>query len=249
MKKFVFFFSVLLLGGITFFFPLNQHKRDRLDTAEFRIEKKTAASGNKYNYYFKGKNRMKFLVQRPLVKDTNILLCIPAAFTRLGDLKVDGFYMVEGVAGNTDSINRRIGGALKIAGDEISFISTSKGKIFTKGYIDSLSKEKASLFQQIYMVRNFAPENSNSKNKYQCRGIALMYNGEVCVVESEADITLKEFAADVAGKDNVKELMYTDMGAWDEGWYRDPKSNKPRIIGNNRSQTSKQSNWIIFQKP
>jgi hypothetical protein len=38
------------------------------------------------------------------------------------------------------------------------------------------------------------------------------------------------------------------MGSWDEGYYKDPLTNKTVIIGYDRSQTAKQSNWIVFKK-
>ena len=47
---------------------------------------------------------------------------------------------------------------------------------------------------------------------------------------------------------NVKQLIYTDMGAWDEGWYKNPINNTLVKIGKDLSQTDKQSNWIIFRK-
>ena len=38
------------------------------------------------------------------------------------------------------------------------------------------------------------------------------------------------------------------MGAWDEGWYRNPLNNALKKIGKDLSQTHKQSNWIVFRK-
>jgi hypothetical protein len=45
----------------------------------------------------------------------------------------------------------------------------------------------------------------------------------------------------------VKDLIYTDMGARDEGWYR-ISPGETRRIGKNLSQTARQSNWVIFKK-
>ena len=38
------------------------------------------------------------------------------------------------------------------------------------------------------------------------------------------------------------------MGAWDEGWYKNPINNTLVKIGKDLSQTDKQSNWIVFKK-
>ncbi|MBC7862415.1 MAG: hypothetical protein IAF38_05525 [Bacteroidia bacterium] len=248
MKKLLFFTGILLLTCITFFFPLGG-SRNPLVKGNFEIAKKKGKSGTDYTYYKKGKNKIGFTTTRPDRKDSSILICIPAAFTRLTDFRVDGFYCENGVAGNTDSINHHIGGAMKIKGDSVWIFATNKGKFFTKGMIDTLKNEKATAFQQIQMIKNFVAEDSKSEKKFQSRGIAVMFDGEVCIVESEQAITLKTFAQDLAGEDNVKELLYTDMGAWDEGWYRDPITKKIRVMGKNLSQTSKQSNWVYIKKP
>ena len=69
----------------------------------------------------------------------------------------------------------------------------------------------------------------------------------MAIIESKQAITLKVFSDDLVLL-GVQQLIYTDMGSWDEGWYKDPSSNKLVTIGQDLSQTSKQSNWIIFKK-
>jgi hypothetical protein len=67
------------------------------------------------------------------------------------------------------------------------------------------------------------------------------------MIESKESITLKVFSEDLVIL-GVMQLIYTDMGSWDEGWYKNQKNNKIVIIGQDLSQTAKQSNWVVFKK-
>jgi hypothetical protein len=82
---------------------------------------------------------------------------------------------------------------------------------------------------------------------FQRRGIAILNDNSIAIIESEQAITLEVFSKDLVLL-NVKQLIYTDMGAWDEGWYRNPLHNVLIKIGKDLSQTDKQSNWIVFKK-
>ena len=85
------------------------------------------------------------------------------------------------------------------------------------------------------------------KKLFQRRGIAILNDNSIAIIESEQAITLEVFSKDLVLL-NVKQLIYTDMGAWDEGWYRNPLHNALKKIGKDLSQTDKQSNWIVFKK-
>jgi hypothetical protein len=243
-KKILFILSVFGLLAIAFFLPSYYKSFSSLKNGLEVRDFTSATSSNVYHFFMLGKNKMEFTLTRPDKKDKKTLLSIAGAFTL--ESKPDGVYGLSGVIFNRDSVNHRLGGAIKIFGDSIEIFSTNKGAIFTKGYLDTLEKLKASFFQQIQMIVHSNPEDSKSPKQFQCRGIAILATGEVAVVESEKAITLKTFAADLAENKLVRELLYTDMGAWDEGWYRD-KTGDVKVIGNERSQTMKQSNWIVFR--
>ncbi|MFN5182826.1 MAG: hypothetical protein ACK5D5_07350 [Bacteroidota bacterium] len=203
----------------------------------------TAKSGNKYKFYMLGNNHINFSVNRPSKQDENIQLCIAAAFTK--DQQVDGIHAVNGRIFNDNKINHSVGGALVISNGKVRFINTKKGKIFSGAYVKKLSKSKSSFFQQLYVIVNGKPEVSKSKKVFQCRGIARLKTGEICIAESEKAITLQTFANDLGEK--VQELIYTDMGSWDEGWYKDEKGNSHKM-GSIFFDTDKQTNWIYFSK-
>lgn len=244
MKKTIaFIFYVLLLFAATFFLP--SYYKSYGKTAGIQVTAFTSAAGNKYHFYKAKSARLRFTLQRPSKSDSTVLLSIAGAFTASG--KPDGIYCADGKLFNRDSINTTLGGAIILHEQSVRIIPTAKGKLFTPRFIDSLQQIKASFFQQIQMVVNGKAEDSKSEKKFQCRGIVVMKNGGTAIVESVGEITLKVFAKDMEESGQVKDLLYTDMGAWDEGWYRNEKG-KITVTGINRSQTEKQSNWVIYQK-
>jgi hypothetical protein len=64
------------------------------------------------------------------------------------------------------------------------------------------------------------------------------------VIESYEHITLTDYTKDLLEL-GVTDALYTDMGSWDEGWYRN--GNDIETIGRIRSQTDKQCNWVVFK--
>lgn len=212
-----------------------------------KIEVKRGASGlSGYTIIYKGSAKMEFENTRPLKADTNILLCIPGAFTRLSDYKIDGLYICKGRVINRDKINHSLGGGIKIEGGECAVFSTQYGKLLTDSFINAIAAEKGSFFQQIRMIDDAGVANISDEGLTYRRGIAIFSNGEIGIVESIEPVTLETFAKDIYAM-GAKSLIYTDMGAWDEGWYRN-ESGLPVTIGKSRTQTKLQSNWVVFRK-
>ena len=218
-----------------------------LINSSMRIEKKKGNSGNAYVFYVKNKTTIGFEVVRPLRSDSSIVLCVPGAFTDLADYGIDGVFISNGKPGNTDKINHSLGGAVRIENGEAVIFPTNKGKLINDALLNYIIKKKGSLFQQIQMIENGVAATFKDNKLFQRRGIVTFKDGRTAIAESISAITLKTFADDLAGLE-VKDLLYTDMGAWDEGWYRDPESGKIMMIGYDHSQTEKQSNWVVYRK-
>lgn len=190
---------------------------------------------------------MDFVVgKRPDQYDKNIVLCIAGAFTDLNTYKVDGVYMSNGIAGNTTKKNATLGGAIKIVNGECEIFPSKKGDLLGDSLVNLLSPKKAAFFQQIQMIEKGTAAKFKDLKLFQRRGIAKLKNGKTAIVESEEAITLKVFANDLVEL-GVSDLLYTDMGGWDEGWYRDPVKGTAVVIGKARTHTPRQSNWVVFK--
>ncbi len=183
--------------------------------------------------------------KRPSPSDASLHFCIAAAFTRLENDSIDGLFIEKGRIINR-KVNRGLGGGLLINGDSVSIFKTNEGKLLTEKWRDSVAATGASFFQQIQLVRNgeALPFHKDVK-LFERRAVVIFKSGEVAVVESKNRITLDEFAGDLV-KMGAKDAIYTDMGSWDEGWYRDAKTGKKVVIGRNRSETGRQSSWVVF---
>jgi len=218
------------------------------------VEQKKASSGNHYTIIYKGEATTKFTTKRPDKKDKTILCCIAAAFTRLDDGKVDGVYAIEGKVSNIEFSNYHLGGGILLndKGCEIFPIklqpsSPESSKIFplSPELQKKITEGKYSFFQQIQLIVNGKAEKFKDTQLFQRRAVVILNDKKVAIIESAEPITLAAFSTDLVEL-GAYNALYTDMGAWDEGWYRTDKGIK--IIGTSKSQTEKQSNWVVFVK-
>lgn len=238
------FLTLILLAQIGLNFVAQ--KSVAAEAPPVEVESKIAPSGNHYNLFYRGRNDVRFETKRPSQADQRIVLCIPAAFTTF-DQKIDGVFVCNGVAGNADKVNNRIGGALKIIAKECTIFPTQAGRLLNASLIDEVSKAKGSLFQQFQVVVSGSGEKFSDKSRFQRRGIALLNDGKLAILESTESITLTQLGTDAAAL-GVRDLLYTDMGPWSEGWYRNAKG-VVCVIGQDRSLTYRQTNWLTFVRP
>lgn len=236
---------LFLLGVLCFVTLAYASRKQHITEKRFRVEVKQAKSGHRYTFFHQEKSRARFEIKRPAVTDTSLFLCIPAAFTLQSTNGIDGLYMHNGQLFNTTAISRRLGGAAHIVNGNVTFFDTQRGAIFTKPVLDSLKKTGGSLFQQIMLISEGKAARFKDTALFQRRAIVHLANGNTAVVENINPIRLADFSKDLVEL-GVYEALYTDMGSWDEGWYRDPKSGKTKIIGQIRTQTNRQSNWFVF---
>ncbi len=209
------------------------------------VESLKGASGTNYTFYANNDLKVGWKTSRPDKSDDKIKFCAPAAFTTTTGTIV-GIYAQDGKVENVSRISKPIGGAMLIRDGDFTIISTNSGSIFTKSFVSSLRNEKASLFQQFQIVKDGKPTSFKDKKTSQImRGIVKFKDGRSGVIESMTGVTHQKFNSDLAGL-GVANALYTDMGGWDEGWYRDPKCADLVTIGQDRSQTDKQTNWVVF---
>jgi hypothetical protein len=211
------------------------------------VETKIGKSKTTYTFINKKNCKISFETKRPDKADKNTLVCIPAAFTNLNNLKVDGIYSVNGITRNKDVINKTLGGVFYIENNSCKIFQSNNGKLFNDSLLAIVKSQKTSFFQQIQCIENGKAAKFKDKKLFQRRGIAILKDNSIAIIESTEAITLEVFSNDLVLL-NVRQLIYTDMGAWDEGWYRNPVNNIPIKIGKDLSQTAKQSNWIVFRK-
>ncbi len=245
MKKIHYILLGLIVTSVTTVSVLG-FKNTKTTTNDLGIEHKKASSGYNYTIFLKNSLIMDVSLTRPSQNDNNILLCIPGAYTDLQTLKVDGLYIDKGKVHNKDKINHSLGGAIKIIQGDCEIFPTRKGKLLNDSLIDHLVNKKGSLFQQIQMIEKGKGATYKDTKLFQRRAIVKLKTGKTAIIESFEHITLTAFTKDLLEL-GVTDALYTDMGSWDEGWYRDPSSGKITTIGRIRTETEKQCNWVVFK--
>jgi hypothetical protein len=183
---------------------------------------------------------------RPAKSDSSIQFCIPSAFTVVENDSIDGLFIVDGKI-ISRKVNHTLGGGLIIRDHKIFILKTNNSELLTEKWIDSVANLKQSFLQQIQLIRKGeALEFHKDQKLFQRRAIVSWDGISYCsVVQSKNEITLQDFADDLK-KMKVVDAIYTDMGSFDEGWYRSLETKATVKIGKNCSQTSQQSNWLIF---
>jgi hypothetical protein len=244
-KKRISLTAVFLLFAIAAGFLIPSFRNKEISEYAFRVETKKSKSGVNYTIFHKDDLKIDVSLKRPDKNDPKILLCFPAAFTDLVTLKPDGLFIDHGIVHNRNKINYTLGGAIKIINGECEIFPTRKGKLLNDSLIHIVVDKKGSLFQQIQLIEKGKGAKYKDTKEFQRRAIVRFKQDRTAVIESYEHITLAAFTNDLLELGAV-DALYTDMGSWDEGWYR--KGNKVEVIGRIRSQTDKQCNWVIFSK-
>lgn len=214
-------------------------------TAGLSSRLRQVSSGRTYLQIDAGDSRLDFELQRPSQKNANFLLCIPAAFTSQ-DGGLCGLFASRGLVGNENLVDRKIGGAIKMDGGKAKIFDTKSGADLNSEFVAKLRSERSSFFQQFQIVKDGQAEGFRDKSHFQRRCVALLKDGGAAVIESTADVTFGEFGQDLVEL-GVQDAVYTDMGPWSEGWYRDLKGRRISI-GESRMMTDKQTNWFVLKR-
>lgn len=188
---------------------------------------------------------------RPSKNLNNTFFCVPAAFTddpKINHNLIDGHFFVNGTDISND-VNHDLSGACIFDENNIEIIPSTK---LSDVKLAEISANKRNLFQQFLLVMNKIKVECNKYKstpnlvKPLLRRALVQVNNDFYVVESKARMTLSDFQ-DSLIKNNVTNAIYLDMGTYSEGWYRG-SNGITNTIGENMDATSKQSNWLIFEK-
>lgn len=215
-------------------------------TNDLKVEKSVAKSGTHYLILKPADDvDLRFEIERPDKSKEDIIACIPAAFSsKKGG--ISGFYAYNGATYNIPLMDRAISGAIEITNGKIRIFDTNRGALINDEFLNKIKQNKSSMFQQFQLVKDGQAEPFHDKSNYQRRCIAIFTDGKSAFIESAESITLTEFAKDLAEL-GVANAVYTDMGPWDEGWYRNPENGKIVVIGHDRLLTGRQTNWVIMR--
>ncbi|NNE56022.1 MAG: hypothetical protein HKN32_08385 [Flavobacteriales bacterium] len=208
------------------------------------VSERVATSGINYTVISWKNASLDWTIERPDKSDENVLLSIAGAFTQLENNRIDGAFVDDGDHFHKSRKNTRLGGACIIRNGQLELPDTKSELPITDSLLKRVAADGGDLFQQILCVIDGKAEGFRDTKVFQRRAIVLMKDGSAQVIETVEPTTLRQFSLDLVEL-GVWRALYTDMGAWDEGWARTQTG--IRTLGQMRSATDRQSNWFVVR--
>jgi hypothetical protein len=214
---------------------------------QVRLAGKTTAAGHQYSLFYPQGLAVRVVTSRPDVADSRNQLSVAAAYTDLDtdrplDLLVDSGRMLQPRA--------RVGfldGVLTVSGDSLTISKVPKGQSPPDTELDRVQRQHGTLLLQELLVHEDQNQRPEGGSVFQRRALVELTGRRFVVVESLSDnVTMKQFAADLIEL-GARNALYLDMGDWDEGWYK--SGSQVVKLGHRRTDTARQSNWLVFVQP
>jgi hypothetical protein len=214
---------------------------------DVRTEQRKTAKGTLYSLFHPQNLAVRVVTRRPDVGNSHYLLSVAAAYTDLQtnqplDLLVCGGRVLQPTA--------KVGfldGALTILGNIYTISRLAKGQSPPSTRLEQVRAGKGTLLLQELLVLQGKNQRAAGGSVFQRRALVEFANHRFAVVESASNyLTMKQFGDDLLEL-GAKNALYLDMGDWDEGWYK--TRGQVVKLGNRRTETARQSNWLVFVAP
>lgn len=214
---------------------------------QVRVEERNTAQGGHYSLFYPQGLAVRVITSRPSPDNNCCQLSVAAAYTDLDtyqplDLLLDNGRLLQEKA-KVGFLN----GALTIVGDTLSISQLAAGQTPPAAQLEQVRRRQGTLLLQELLVwqgRNVKPAGGSL---FQRRALVEFANHRFAVVESNSDnLTMKQFGDDLVAL-GARNAIYLDMGDWDEGWYKE--GGRVVVLGHRRTQTKRQSNWLVFTRP
>jgi hypothetical protein len=212
-----------------------------------RIEQRKTAKGTLYSLFYPQNLAVRVVTSRPNVGSSQYRLSVAAAYTDLQtnqplDLLVCGGRVLQPKA--------KVGfldGSLTILGNTLTISQLAKGQSPSSTQLEQVRAGKGTLLLQELLVFRGKNQKAAGGSVFQRRALVEFASHRFAVVESASNyLTMKKFADDLLEL-GAKNALYLDMGDWDEGWYK--SQGRVAVLGNRRTETARQSNWLVFVAP
>ncbi|MBI2483271.1 phosphodiester glycosidase family protein [Candidatus Uhrbacteria bacterium] len=186
---------------------------------------------------------IRFTVTRPAREASRLVLVVPGTYTSPQNT-VEGFVVLDGVV-IRDHERQGWDGVAVFRDGHVEIRQTDNGKLLTRSALRAIAATGASLIQGHLLVYRGIAQEFKQQPQTLRRALVIDATGPA-IVESGDLVDLNAFARDLVSWGAVA-AMNLDMGAWSEGWYRDPERGTIVTIGLPNPATERQSNWILFQ--
>jgi hypothetical protein len=206
-----------------------------------RVERR-AVEGRPYRLFEPVTASFALTLKRPTERDASVVLCVAGTYTS-PENDVEGIVFLDGKRVRDRA--QKWEGMLSIE-DGRARVEHRAPSTFDAAAFERYGRRKTSLVQGHLLVDAGRPTKLKESPELYRRGIVTVDSGRSFVVESAEPVKLARFATDLAAL-GATAALNLDMGAWDEGWYRD-ESGAVVQLGHDRSHTERQSNWLVLRR-
>ena len=187
---------------------------------------------------------------RPYPADTQVVFCIPAAFTCRnagGPWQTCGLTVDDGTktpfapsdAGNC------VEGMVQILNGRMRVFPC--GAVNRDSLIAETQQQQGDYYEQLLLVNEGKPiltgEVLANTTPFVGRVLAYFNPGGWAIVQATRAMTRREFSERLAAL-GASQATYTDMGSWSAGWYR---TSKGEVVPIGWGNPDKQTNWLVLK--
>jgi hypothetical protein len=232
----------LLLGLLTLLAACTPN-----DGQTVRVEERTTAAGTAYSFFHPQGLAIRIRTARPQAADATYQLSVAAAYTDLETYRPLDLLVHQGQLRQPKATVGFLDGVLTSIGDSLAITQIVGGQSPPSAELARVASQHGTVLLQELLVFQGQNLKHGAGNVFQRRALVELANHHFAVVESASDnLSMAQFGADLVEL-GARNALYLDMGDWDEGWYK--AGSQVVKLGNRRTQTARQSNWLVFARP
>lgn len=214
---------------------------------EVRTVQRKTKKGTAYLLCYPQSLAVRVVTSRPDVGDSHNLLSVAAAYTDLQTNQPLDLLVCEGRVLQAQAKVGFLDGSLTIVDNALTINKLRQGQSPPSAQLAHVRARNGTLLLQELLVFQGKNQKAVGGSVFQRRALVEFASHQFAVVESASNyLTLKQFGDDLLEL-GAKNALYLDMGDWDEGWYKAP--GELVRLGNRRTETARQSNWLVFVAP
>ena len=214
---------------------------------EVRLEQRQTAKHTRYSLFYPKNLAVRVMTSRPPVGNSHYQLSVAAAYTDLQTNQPLDLLVCDGRVLQAKAKVGFLDGALTILGNTLTISQLAKGQSPPSAQLDKVRAQHGTLLLQELLVFRGKNQKAAGGSVFQRRALVEFPNHRFAVVESASNyLTMKQFGDDLLEL-GAQNALYLDMGDWDEGWYK--ARGQVVKLGNRRTETARQSNWLVFVAP
>jgi hypothetical protein len=234
------YFSAQLCGGLL----LGLGACSAPTTSLVRTATRTAPSGAVYTLFYPDSLRLQIVTRRPDPAASPVQLSVAAAYTDLATNQPLDLLVCQGQVRQLTPKVGYLEGLLTVVGDTLTITHLPTGQAVPHAALARVRRQQGTLLLQELLVYQGQNQRGPGGSRFQRRALVEWAPQRFAVAESVADtLSMQQFGADLVAL-GARSALYLDMGDWDEGWYK--QRNQVVALGHRRTETRRQSNWLIF---